>query len=512
MGPLIALAAGLALPTIGCDLTAEDNVPLRDFEAAPPTPPPNRFVDSDVDMGPPDADVPAPAIPPLVQQPGYRAGLYPTTWPADMADLNRSGAVLSAGLPRGIAGDDVEVHTVEMDFPVFTYTRARDEVFVVGGTPLALSSYVAAVDGQPAGQNPVRPHITRYRPSTGEVHRIQLNRGSGLAVVSGALMHDSGFVFVISKARLYKINPDTMRIVASVNLPLAPGNASTSTVYSGLTTHRLGRLITRYYSPFDIASALVLIDPINLQTLAVVDQSGGSAGLSVQRAESGDEHVYHVDATHTFRMRISADNLSLDNNWVSPYDPYGAGPGTNEDGAAAVVSDGRVYYMTNRAVTSETPMRVFWQRVESRYTTEGDPLGGALVWADDGGPGWNLFPPVIDPVSGIIITQDQAQGRISASRVSAASTFERLWTRELGVSARPAIVIDRELVYCTDFVDGVNHLVALDLTTGDELTRVPYPATRPTMGTIVPSTNGDVYLASNEPGQPTGQFHRFYAR
>ena len=68
------------------------------------------------------------------------------------------------------------------------------------------------------------------------------------------------------------------------------------------------------------------------------------------------------------------------------------------------------------------------------------------------------------------------------------------------------------MVYATDYRDGRNHLIVLDLTTGEELIRVPTPATRATISTIVVSTNNEVYFGSNEPGQDTGLYHRIFVR
>lgn len=66
------------------------------------------------------------------------------------------------------------------------------------------------------------------------------------------------------------------------------------------------------------------------------------------------------------------------------------------------------------------------------------------------------------------------------------------------------------MVYATDFRNGRNHLVALDLTTGRERLRVPTPATRATIATIIPATNGEVCFGSIEPGRDSGLFHRIY--
>ena len=65
------------------------------------------------------------------------------------------------------------------------------------------------------------------------------------------------------------------------------------------------------------------------------------------------------------------------------------------------------------------------------------------------------------------------------------------------------------MVYTTDFVDGANHLVVLDLDTGDELLRLRTPSKRATIGSVLLTPDGEVYLASNEPGEPTGLLIKF---
>lgn len=87
--------------------------------------------------------------------------------------------------------------------------------------------------------------------------------------------------------------------------------------------------------------------------------------------------------------------------------------------------------------------------------------------------------------TGIIIGNDQGNGLLTAVRVIGDNEIERLWQIELHTSARPVIVSDREVVYANDFVDGRDHLVVLDLMTGEEILRVPTPATRATIATSV---------------------------
>ncbi|MDX2009235.1 MAG: hypothetical protein SFW67_03545 [Myxococcaceae bacterium] len=443
------------------------------------------------------------------QQPGYRAALYDTVWPADMADLNRSNTVVNAGLPRGVTSAQVRVDTVEMPFPVFAYTRNLDQVFVVGGVPDVLEDYVAAIDGARAGSSPNEPHLTRYTPSTGETARVELNRGSGFAYIGGALMHANGYVYVVSQAYLYKVHPDSMTIVAGTALPLAPFPGNFATIYNGLSASRSGRLLTKYFSPLSDASLFLVIDPDTLEIVGRTEYPGASPRLSVS-AIAGEEFLYHLNRRSTFRFRVSSDSLVLDERWISRFDPAGTGQEENAEPTSPVVVGGRVHYTTNTQRDVTEPMRIFWQETATRSSLDDPPLAGEPLLSGAEGPGWSFFHLAVDDVSGIIVGMDQGAGALVAVRVGESGALERLWQRNYKVSARPVIVSDRRLVYATDYAEGRNHLVAVDLKTGEELLRVATPATRPTIATIVVSAANEVYFGSNEPGAKTGLFHRFH--
>ena len=155
-------------------------------------------------------------------------------------------------------------------------------------------------------------------------------------------------------------------------------------------------------------------------------------------------------------------------------------------------------------------MHIFWQEIDARYSLEAPPLTGPELFEDAKSGGWSFFHLSIDERTGIILGNDQGNGLLTAVRVVGDNAIERLWQANITTSARPVIVSDREMVYATDFVDGRDHLVVLDLQTGEELLRIPTPATRATIATIVVSTANEVYYGSNEPGQASGLFHRIY--
>ncbi len=446
-------------------------------------------------------------------QPGYRASLYDTVWPADKSNLNRSNCVVNAGLPRDVTAETVTIESVEMPYPVFAYTRDEDEVFVIGGTSFVLDRYVSEIDGMGRlgllrGQS--APHITKFNPFTGEQTRLELDRGAGSDYVGGALIHANGYIYVVFQSHLYKIEPESMTIERSVDLPLAPGFASRFTIYNGLSTSSTGELITKYWSLVGEASTFLLIDPDSLEITHQLDYPGASPRLAVAQAEDGSEYLYHLNTRQAFRLQIEPGALMIDPNWVSGYDPYNTGQLENEEPTSPVVVNGRVFYTTNTIFSAPEPMRIFWQDVETTYSSVSTPLAGPELFAGSEQSGWSFWHLSIDESTGIIIGSDQGNGYLTAVRAIGDNEIERLWQVELNTSAHPVIVSDREMVYANDFVDGRDHLVVLDLTTGEEILRVPTPATRATIASIIVSSANEVYFGSNEPGQPIGLFHRIY--
>lgn len=447
---------------------------------------------------------PAPDAP----QPGYRASLYDTIWPVDMANSNRSNTVVDAGLPRDLAGVELVVETVPMAFPVFAYTRDPDEIFVVGGIPNILAGFVAEIDGLPQGSTPLQPHLTKFNPLTGAQTTLPLDEGSGFPYIGGALVHANGYVYVVSQAHLYKVDAEAMVIEKSIDLPVPDGPLGFTSIYNGLAASRSGALLTKSFSFGGDTSSFLIIDPDTLEFLEQLDHPGASPRLTVS-PQGEQEFLYHLDQSNTFRFAIGESSLDLDETWISPYDPYATGSGENPEPTSPVIANGRVYYTTNTQTSATEPMMLMWQDSGGTYTTDSPPLAGELMFPGDTDAGWNFFHLSIDDaVSGIIIGMDQANGRIGAFRIDDQDRLEYLWDKQLRVSARPAIVADRGLVYATDYTDGHNHLVVLDLQTGTELARVATPATRATISTIIVGMNDDVYFGSNEPGQDTGLFHR----
>lgn len=451
----------------------------------------------------------------MAQQPGYRAGTYPTTWPVDMANLNRTSTVVDAGLPLGFDSTDLKIESVQMPFPAFTYTRDSSEVFVFGGMPFLLDLYGRAIKtGEPGIPDPIyysqfSPYLMKINPFNMDTLSVDLSGGNGFIYLGGALVHQNGFLYAVARARLFKIDPANMTILAMTDLP-----GTETTIYNGLAVGANGKIITKS-TVFDTTSTsdglFVLVDPETLNIDYQLQAATASPRLTIYADSSGNEFLYHLNQDFTYRMRIFEDSLAFDTTWQAAYAPYGIID--NQEPTSPVIANNRVHYTTNTLFNVNNAMKIFWQSSLQNYNQHIDTLGGYFIFSDTTSPGWNFFHLSIDDtLTSIIIASDQANGKIAALKIDESEQLQYLWERDYKISARPAIVADREMVYLNHFdtSDGFDYFVILDLLTGSELGRIRTQAKNPTIATIAVGMNNDVYYCSNEQGSLLGYFHRIY--
>jgi len=81
-----------------------------------------------------------------------RAGYYETVWPSEHTDLWRSHAVSDVGLPADFDPPRLTVTSARLNLPVWGYTRAKNEVFAIGGSPATLNIFTQTIkNGGTAG-------------------------------------------------------------------------------------------------------------------------------------------------------------------------------------------------------------------------------------------------------------------------------------------------------------------------------------------------------------------------
>ena len=446
-------------------------------------------------------------------QHGNRGGCFPTTWPVDMANTNRTNTVTRCGFPENFDTSQIAYSSLLLPFPVFSYSRDTGEVFVMGGCPLILYNYGGAIEnGQPTApansySAQFSPYIAKINPRTLILENINLTGGSAAAYIGGAIIHSNGFIYAIAAGRLFKIRSTPFQIVSSVDLP--PSGFAQLTFFNGLSVSKTGRIIAKSYNQITGQGSFFLLNQDNLSIVCQTSAAMASPRLTVD-LHNNREFIYHLNREETYRLEVVNDTLIKDTGWMAAYDPYY--DGSADEPTSPVISGNHVFYTTNTLYSATRAMKLFWQDKNQQYSRDLDTLGGTFLHSDTTNPGWSFFHLTVDDtLSGIIIGNDQGAGKISAGVLDSNNTYHLLWEKSIQTSARPAIVADRNLVYVSDYADGFDHLVVLHLQTGEELGRKKTLATKPTIGTIIITPDDYVIYASNEYGETNGYVHIFSA-
>jgi len=452
-----------------------------------------------------------------------RAGYYDTVWPSEHADLWRSHAAQGAGLPAGFDPARLTVTQASLDLPVWGYTRAKDEVFVIGGSPFSLSTFTKSMQsGKPLNGlasffamtgdllSFSRPYVAKVDPSDMSTRILPLTGGSTVNYTGGLLMHRNGSIYAVARSMLYKIDPRTMTIEKSIKLPLVE-KSSFWTTYNGLQVLPSGELVLKGFHMRDSARTpgwLLLVDPESLAIDVKQGAYASSARLMIGEDAEGRTWLYHVNALESLRYEVTGKGFAIDSGWTRP---YRAATDKSSQASSPLLfgTIGQVIFADNTAPGATTPIKLYTQAAsvpEKPGSLDGRPAFSQSL------PGYNFFMVAGDPYnSQLCVYYDPINALVSAHRVGPDGSLEPVWERSgYQASASPAIVPDRDLLYIDDWKDGYDHLVVLRLSTGEELASIALSAKLPTIGTIFPGMNGDVYLLSSEAGGGKGLISRIF--
>jgi hypothetical protein len=464
-----------------------------------------------------------------------RAGYYETVWPSEHTDLWRSHAVSNVGLPADFDPAKLTVATANLNLPVWGYTRAKDEVFVIGGSPFMLNKFTQEIKngGTTSGNSTADlseasisaeveesknsvPYVAKINPLTMQVTLLYLEEGETINYTGGLLMHENGFVYAVSRSYLYKVDPETMKVAASVPLPLVGDSKEQNfwTTYNGLQVIASGELVIKgfyFVNSVSVNGWLLLINPDTLEIDVQQSEALSSARLTIQQEPDGSATLYQVNATQSLRFKITDTAFLLENEWTRGYRTEGDGT-TQASSPLLFGKVGQVVFANNTAPGVTTPISLFDQPVnvaDLPATLEG------INAFDSDLPGYNFFMVAGDPFeTQILFYYDPINNLIGAHTVMPGGTLEPLWERNgvYKVSASPAIVPDRDLLYIDNYQNGTDSFVVLKLSTGEELASVPLAANLPTIGTIFPGMNEDVYILSSEAGTTDGLISRIFVQ
>lgn len=410
-----------------------------------------------------------------------RAGYYDTVWPSEHTDLWRSHAVLDAGLPADFDPARLTVSAVQLNLPVWGYTREHDEIFITGGSPVALDafteSYKYGVNPNPAAflgnvllstLNPSIPYVAKIQPNSMDVaQQVFLTEGSTVNYTGGLLMHQNGFVYAVASSVLYKIHPDSMEILDSIDLPLVDAENPFWTTYNGLQVIASGQLVLKGYHFLNssVPGWLLLIDPDDFSFDIKQQKPVLSARLTIDQEPDGETWLYHSNATQTLRFKITEEDFELDENWTQTYRV--AGDGTTQASSPLFFGEiGQTVFANNTLPSPSQRFRLFTQPVDA---SQGQ-LEVFPAFKKSNEAGFNFYMIAGDPfLEQLVVYYDPINGLLSAHHVDAEGILTKRWESDIyRPSASPAISPDRDLLYIDDYTGERDEFVVLRLSTGDE--------------------------------------------
>jgi len=446
----------------------------------------------------------------------WSSGYYPTIWPSEHADLVRSHAVLSEGLPKGFDKTRLHVASTGIYMPTWGYTRGSDDVYVIGGSPQFMTTFTESIK-QGQGLSKLKlltytakdmwsddvPYVAKINIEADEKSILALDKGDTVNYTGGLLMHANGYMYAVSQSVLYKINPDTMAIAKSVALPKV-GNSLTDywTTYNGLQVLDNGELVLKGFHLLNNAELdgyLLLVDPDTLDIDIKQKARVSSARLAIE-----DNYLYHVNAEEVLRFHMTDNGFSRDDSYTTAYRTQ-ADKSTQASSPMLLPGIDRLVFADNTAPGAQTPIKLYTKSTKD----SNDKLQSAQAFTTDK-PSFNFFMVGGDTfVNDIVVYYDPLNNLVSANKIHADGSITLLWEKEkMKASASPAISVENEHIYIDDYVDGKDHFVILDLGSGEELGRVELPATLPTVGTIFVGEQEDVFILSSEAGKETGYVSR----
>ncbi|MDX1414260.1 MAG: hypothetical protein R3293_08710 [Candidatus Promineifilaceae bacterium] len=474
------------------------------------------------------------AIPDTGSDVGPRAGLYDSVWPHPRSDSWRTGAASGVGLPADFDPASLIAQSVEMpSTPVWGVVYSDDTIFIYGGSPFLLEhfAYATAADSQldlssvsqgqmaeeVASAAAVQPYIAKIDAETMQVAGItEFPRGTSLNYTSSVLIHENGKLYTIGTATLYEVDPQTMEITGSVDLPKyeeSPGG----TVYNGLlVAPDSGDIITKGLNSADssLPAKLVAIDSSNLTIRYQSDASIGSARLAIV-VQDGTEYVYAADSTRTQRFAIGESGFEVDSAWSEVYRTIGDGTMEAVSMVYMPQQNAVIFANNNTVIYGVTaPLQLFAQSttnndsgIFSTYATSVTTLGGSF------------FSPSADPFNAqMLVANDQINGVTAGWLVEDDGTLTKKWEIDsIKSSGGSAIASDQGHIYfddrrCDDAGENCElYLVILDITTGSQVAEIKVAGSAPTIGQIFLG-EGVAYMIATEPGESNGYITKVSVR
>lgn len=458
-----------------------------------------------------------------------RRGLFNSTWPAPIADLWRSSSVVDAGLPANINENSLVSNSVTLPpYPMFGITYDDNTVFVLGGSPFLLDLFTDEYRGiriektlpeiveEAIDDLTVDPYVAKVNTDTMEAEILTLPRRLNIVNYIGSIMaHKNGLIYVLASARLFEIDPHTLEIKRSLDLPL-PEEEAEFVAYNGLGVWpETGDLILKRADFSGRTDEILLLVDIGDEELHVKATTVFNIGTARFAVDAGPPALLYVPGpTQTLRFFITETGFDYDEQWSETY--RSVGDGTQQSPAPVFMGKfDSVTFVNNGSVGLgvTAPMIVCSQST----TTTAPTLFCYLLDKDE--PGAVFSVNSADPYkTGITAALDSINGITTAWQLTENGTLMRVWTsNKYKTSSGTAIAVSQGHLYTDDRTCDMNgenctiYFVVLDLESGGEIARTEVEGTLPTIGHIFVGKNDAFYIAT-EAGTKRGFLTRITAQ
>ncbi len=316
------------------------------------------------------------------------------------------------------------------------------------------------------------------------------------------LIHENGKLYAVATSTLYEIDPTTMEITRTLDLPRYE-TRSLGTVYNGMTLAPLnGDIILKAFNFFDSSQPAILlaVDPADLTIRYRNDQLNVGATRLTTAAQDGTQFIYATDTTNTQRIAIGASAFAVDEAWSQTYRTAGDGT-TPAVSMTYMGNDDFVIFQNNNTVIAgvTAPVELFTQETETTAPTIEEVNANSSML-----PGGSWPSLTADPFNtNVIVTGDTINGILAGWRRNDTGTLKKLWeTSSYQSSAGTAIASDQQRIYIDDrrCDPSGQHcklfLVILDLTTGEQIAEVEVAGSAPSLAQIILGEDSAFFVAT----------------
>ncbi|MFT7645820.1 MAG: hypothetical protein ACI8Y4_000553 [Candidatus Poriferisodalaceae bacterium] len=419
------------------------------------------------------------------------SGYWSSRWPVECGGNRRQKVV------------DGRLDAAEGTPEVTTRTNGRWNVMVVERDPGEM--FVAGTMAAFVGEAPYG-WVEKIDPESLEPISSSPQLPCGDHVWCGAVLaHSSGSLFNVNGSYLHRLDPDCS-VTGETRLPA-------DEAHNGLLALSDGSLITKDlrlagHGP----STLTRIDP---ESLDVMDEPlvlpEGSMGRIAADVTDDGEFVYVPGIERLWRIRVAQSGMSVDESWQPHYRDEPSQQGLAWD---TCLSGGYAWLMDNgdipgiRAIFGQQPNGRFeglapkalsWQHpapwAGPQRLLRVDVKNAEIAYATPfGNPGGGIIaPPVHVPEHGVTICWDSINGGLAGVSDTDMSV---MWTTDVRATMQPIVFPESGEVVINDFTGHGDDLVAVDVTTGDIVSRADTGSRLANGMFLSPGPNRSVYYCS----------------